>query len=125
MRAALIAWALLAALALPAAADMRSLQVTARFDGPVSLPPDAIIELRLLDVSRADAPSTELAVRRLPVTALPVVLELSYDAGAIDARMSCVVAALIRSGERVLYRTVTAYPVLTRGGSETAAILLQ
>lgn len=124
-RVPLLACAMLTLVAAPAIGDMPRISITARSDAPVALPPDAALEVRLLDVSRADAPSTDIAVRRLEVTALPIALELPYDPVMIDGRMSYVVAARILSGERVLFRTTTAYPVLTRGAPEAVAIVLE
>ena len=124
-RVPLLACALATLVTASAIADVRHISIAARSEAPASLPPEAVIEVRLLDVSRADAPSTDIAVRRLEVTALPVTLDLAYDPGTIDGRMSYVVTARILAGERVLFRTTTAYAVLTRGGSEHVAVLLE
>lgn len=105
-------------------AETRSLSITARSE-TTALPQDAIIEVELLDVSRADAPSTALVSRRLGITSLPVSIELPYDSEAIDRRMSYVVAARLLSGDKVLLRTTKAYPVLTRGGSDSVEVVLE
>src|SRR4051794_9818013 len=50
----------------------------------IALPPDAILEVRLLDVSLADAPSTTLAVTRVKTRhRLPIPYRLRFD----DARI--------------------------------------
>ncbi len=124
LRLAVIA-VLLTAVATPLAAETRALAITARAEPPGPLPPGAVIDAQLLDVSRADAPSSVVASRRLAVASLPMSLELPYDLEKIDGRMSYVVAARVLSGDKVLLRTTTAYPVLTRGAAESVEVVLE
>ncbi|NKW78397.1 hypothetical protein HGD90_03070, partial [Rhodobacteraceae bacterium R_SAG7] len=42
-------------------ADSAEIEITAGYRERIALPPDAILEVELLDVSRADAPSIRLS----------------------------------------------------------------
>lgn len=121
----LVAAVLLVAGTVAAVAESTSLPVSVRLEDDRPLPPGAELEVELLDVSRADAPSIRISSGRVEVSALPVSLRLSYDPAAIDPRMTYVVAAVLRAGGRVSHRTMTAWPVLTRGAPERADIVLE
>ena len=86
-----------------------------------ALPAGAIIEVQLLDVSRADAPAQPLGRTSIVTKGeqVPVPFAVAYDAGTIDARRRYVVQATITIAGRVAFRTTTAHPVLTSGGSGT------
>ena len=106
-------------------AEMRSLSITASYRERIALPPDAILEVELLDVSRADVPSVTMSSQSYQIDRVPFSVSLSYDDQKIDSRMSYVVAARILSGERVLFRTTSAHPVITRGSPEHADLVLE
>jgi putative lipoprotein len=106
-------------------AETKSISIAATTDEDLSLPSDAVIEVELLDVSRADAPSIRISSQRYRIEALPVSFRLPYEAAAIDQRMRYVVAARVLSGGDVLLRTTTAYPVLTRNAPESVEIMLE
>jgi len=105
-------------------AEIRTLTVTARTSEDSALPPGALLDLDLLDVSRADAPSIRLSSQRFRIGAMPFTGQLAYDSAVIDDRMSYVVAGRILQGDDVLYLTTTSYPVLTRGGGDSVEIVL-
>ena len=52
------------------------------------LPPDAVLDVQLGDVSRADAPSTLLSAQRYGIARVPFPFTLSYDGALIDLRMA-------------------------------------
>ena len=84
----------------------------------IALPPDAVLTVRLLDVSLADAPSVTLAETTTPTAGrqVPLPYSLSYDAARVEARHRYVVRAEIRGRTGALmWTTDTAYPVLTNG----------
>jgi putative lipoprotein len=90
-----------------------------------ALPPTVVAEIRLLDVSKADAPAEELALQRIENPGqLPIAFELEYDPEAIDARHSYAVRAKVLMGEQLLYVTDTQYPVLTRGAGNEVELML-
>ncbi|NIV19824.1 MAG: hypothetical protein GWN54_04115 [Gammaproteobacteria bacterium] len=79
---------------------------------------DAVIKVRLLDVSLQDAPAMVLAEQEIPARglAVPIAFALPYDPTTIDGRYSYAVRAEIRDGRNVLlWTTTTSHPVLTRG----------
>ncbi len=108
-----------------AMAEQGTISVTAGYRERIALPPDAILEVELLDVSRADAPSTTLSYMRFKQDRVPFDIPLPYDPALIDERFTYVVAARIRSGGSVIFRTTSAYPVLTRGAGDQVDLLLQ
>jgi putative lipoprotein len=90
------------------------------------LPPGAVAEVSLLDVSRADAPARAIAqqvIRDPSPPPIPFVLE--YDLADIDQRMSYAVRASIRQHDQLLFTTDTVYPVITRGADHTVDLLLK
>jgi putative lipoprotein len=109
----------------PTLAETRYISIMVSQQEYASLPPDAVLEVELLDVSKADAPSVRVASQRLEVGDFPVTLKLPYDSAAIDDRMTYVVAARLLSGDEVIFRTVTSYPVLTRDAPASADIVMQ
>ena len=86
----------------------------------IALPPDAVFEAVLEDVSLADAPARRIGqVRIQSLDAVPVQFEIPYDPGRIEPRLSYSVRATIRVDGRLWATTDQHYPVLTRSnGSE-------
>lgn len=83
---------------------------------PLVLAPHAVLEVRLVDVSRADAPSVTLSEQRLsPVGEPPLPFSLPYDPATIDPRLSYAVQARITEGGRLRYISTSQHAVLTRG----------
>jgi len=81
----------------------------------IALPPDARIIVKLVDVSRADAPAVVLAEQEIaPEGSVPVAFELEYDPARIDERMSYAVQARIEAGGRLMFTTTEMIPVITR-----------
>ncbi|MBE9636796.1 META domain-containing protein [Salipiger mangrovisoli] len=109
----------------PAMAETVDLPVVVRLAEGATLPPDAMLEVELLDVSRADAPATVLSAHRYRVEVLPVIVKLPYDDDAIDPRMSYIVAGKVRAGDSVVLRTTTAFPAITRDAPARPEITLE
>lgn len=105
-------------------AEQKLISVTAAYRERVALPPDAILEVELLDVSRADAPSTKLSYIRFRQDRVPFEVSLAYDEALIDERFTYVVAARMLSGGDVIFRTTSSHPVLTHGASNAVDLLL-
>ncbi|WP_420456669.1 YbaY family lipoprotein [Rubrivirga sp.] len=84
----------------------------------IALPPDAVVTVRLLDVSLADAPSATLAEQKIPTEGrnVPIAYALSYDPDRIEPRRRYAVRAEVRDGAGALrWTTDTTIPVLTQG----------
>lgn len=110
---------------MPAMAETVDLPVVVRLAEGASLPHEALLEVELLDVSRADAPATVLSARRYRIEMLPAIVKLPYDDAQIDTRMSYVVAGKVREGDTVLLRTTTAFPAITRDAPARPEIVLE
>jgi putative lipoprotein len=83
----------------------------------LALRPGFDLTVKLLDVSRADAPAVVLAEQVIPLGTrqLPVPFELAYDPARIEANHSYAVQARIEFQGQLAFITDQQYPVLTRG----------
>ena len=125
LRAAILPILLVLASALPAAAQV--VPGSALHRERMALPPDAVFEATLQDVSRADAAAEVLGRARLdPAGQSPFRFEIPYDAARIMAGRRYVVRAEIRHEGRLLFTTDVAHPVLGEGaGREVEIVLLR
>jgi len=99
---------------------------TATYRERMMLPPNAVFEAAVLDVSRADTASIEVGkatMTDLPVP--PINFTISVDPAKIDQRKVYTVRAQIRVGEKLVFTSDSAYPVLTRGAENYVEILLK
>ena len=116
----------LTVVALPTAAEAADvIRGTATYRERMALPPDAVLEVTLEDVSRMDVASEMIGrVEMADPGNPPFAFEIPYDAAAIDARNSYSVRARITVGGRPMFITDTVAPVLTRGsGTEVELVL--
>lgn len=91
----------------------------------IALPPDAAVEVVLLDVSRMDVAATTIAEQTIdPAGQVPVPFELVYETTDIDPRMQYAVRATIRRGDNPLFVTDRSYPVLTHGNPDSVDLWL-
>jgi putative lipoprotein len=93
-----------------------------------ALPPGTVVTVRLLDVSRADAPSVTLAEQRIELGGrqLPVPFALMVAADRLDARMSYAVSADARHDGQLLMFSTNRHPVITHGApTGGVAVLLE
>jgi len=90
-----------------------TLQGTALFRERIALPPDAVFEAVLEDVSRADAPARVLGRARLdPAGNPPFNFEIAYDDAAVRPGRHYTVRASVTQQGRVWFTTAQSYPVL-------------
>ncbi|GAB4468526.1 MAG: hypothetical protein OHK0037_26190 [Elainellaceae cyanobacterium] len=84
----------------------------------IALPPNALIEVSLADVSRADAPARILASQTIQAAGrqVPFAFELPYDAAQIDSRYSYAVQARITVDGQLRFINTTRTSVITNGG---------
>ena len=93
----------------------------------IALPPDAVVTVRLLGVSRADAPSETLAEQTIAAEGrqVPFPFTLRYDEGEVDPQRRYVVRAEIRDGSGgLIWTTDMAYPVLGSAPSSGVEVRL-
>lgn len=110
-----------------------SAQQTLSIDGTVAyrermaLPPDAVFEATLEDVSRADAPATIIGQARIEQPGNPPFrFTIQYDPTQIQPNHIYSVRARITEGGRLLFTTDQRYQVLTQGhGSEIGMMMLR
>ena len=98
-----------------ASAEQATLEGTVWYRQRSALPEDAVVEVSLLDVSRADAPATVLARTQIvPTTQVPIAFTLHYDAAQIQPAHSYALQAKILLGDALLFISTERYEVLTR-----------
>jgi putative lipoprotein len=100
---------------------------TATYRERMALPPSAVFEATLEDVSRADAASRVLGLSRMENPGNPPFhFTISYDLGQIVQNHTYSVRARISEGGKLLFTTDQQYQVLTQGhGSEIGMMLLR
>jgi putative lipoprotein len=98
---------------------------TITYNERMALPPDAVVDVRLIDATRQDATARVVAEKSIDTDGrqVPIPFELGYDASDIEADHQYVVRAGIRSGDQLLFSTTDAHPVIT-GGSPTRVELV-
>ncbi len=91
-----------------------------------ALPPAAILTVKIVDVSRADAASTVITEQRIETAGkqVPISFDIAYDRSKIQDRNRYAVQAEIRDGGRLLFITDTNYPVITQGSPRNVEITL-
>ncbi|HEX6828787.1 MAG TPA: YbaY family lipoprotein [Burkholderiales bacterium] len=99
---------------------------TATYRERIALTPDAVLEVTLEDVSRADAPAVVLGRARVePAGQVPIRFEIAYDPAQIDDSHSYTLRARISAGGRLMFTTDRAYPVITRGNPTEVELILR
>ena len=108
------------------AAAAQSITGTATYKERMALPPAAVFEASLEDVSRADAPATVVARERITSPGNPpIAFTITYDPATILPRNRYVVRARIVLDDKLLFTSDTAVPVITQGNPTTVSILLR
>lgn len=106
-------------------AGLAAIEGTASYREQIALSPGAILEVELLDISRADAPSIRLASIRVKGQGqVPIPFTLCYDPALVEPAHSYSVSAKLILRDKVGFRWDTVYPVLTRGAGDTVDILM-
>lgn len=109
------------------AADSQSVITgTVTYRNRSALPPTAVIEVSLQDISLADAPAKVISTQRIEAGGQqpPFAYELPYDPAQIDPRMTYSVSARITEANELLFISDTVNPVLTRGAPMTDVDIL-
>lgn len=94
----------------------------------IALAPDAVVEVTLEEVSRADAPATIIASQTIePKGAqVPLAFALTYDPAQITPRDIWVVRATIKEGGRLTWTSTRRYPVITQDApADNVEIIVQ
>jgi putative lipoprotein len=99
---------------------------TATYRERMALPPSAVLEATLEDVSRADAPAVVIGRTRVDHPHNPPIrFAIPYDPSGIDPRRRYVVRARILVDEKPFFITDQNYPVLTGGRGHEVELMLR
>jgi uncharacterized lipoprotein YbaY len=99
---------------------------TATYRERLALPPEAVFEATLEDVSKADTPAEVIGRARIERPGNPPIrFEIIYDPAHINPSHRYVVRARILVGGRLFFITDQSYPVLTGGQGNEVALLLR
>lgn len=92
----------------------------------IALTPNAVVEVKLLDVSRADAPAVTIAeqVIRAAGRQVPIEFELRYDPRRIDDRHRYAVQARILEDGKLWFINTQAFPAITAGNPNTVEVVV-
>jgi putative lipoprotein len=92
----------------------------------IAMPPDAVLVVQLVDVSRADAAAEMLGEQRVGFEGrqVPIPFEIDYDPGRIDQRHRYTVQARILVGEELRFISSTAHPVITQGNPTSIDVVV-
>ena len=101
---------------------LNELTGTVTYRQRIALPDDAVVQVRLLDVSRADAPSLVLSEANIETKGrqVPIPFAVRYDPAMIDPRVSYAVDAKILVNGQIRWLNATRVRVLTFGGPKDA-----
>lgn len=93
----------------------------------IALPPTAVVTVRLVDVSLADAPAVLIAEQVIATAGRQVPFEfvLAYDASRTQPCHTYAVQARIENGDRLLFISDTMNPVITRSAPTRVDIVVR
>jgi uncharacterized lipoprotein YbaY/heat shock protein HslJ/uncharacterized lipoprotein NlpE involved in copper resistance len=99
---------------------------TATYRERIALPPDAVFEATLEDVSKADAPAEVIGQVRLEAPGPPPIhFTIAYENTRIEANRSYAVRGRIWRGAQLMFVTDHSYPVLTRGHGSNVELMMR
>jgi putative lipoprotein len=121
---AILICVILAQQTVAAMAEMRTINGTVAYRERMALPPGASVEIKLVDGSRADAPSGTIAETTIvPEGQVPVAYRLTYEASDILPGRSYALQARITVGGRLMFITTTRHPIFSDGADRTDIIV--
>ena len=93
----------------------------------VALPPNAVIKVQLLDVSRADAAAERLGEQFIEADGkqVPFSFAIAYDPTEVDERLTYAVRARIEASGLLLFTSDQIHPVITRGAPKHVDLVLK
>lgn len=93
----------------------------------IALPPNAVVDVKLLDVSRADAPAETIAKQTISTHGqqVPIPFNLSYKANQIQPRHHYAVAARILVDGKLRWISTRRYAVLTFGHPSQVEVMVE
>ncbi len=108
------------------AGDTATVSGTLTYLQRIALPPGAVANVQIQDISRADAPADVIGEQEIPMDgkSVPVAFAVPYDPATVQDNHRYSVRATIRDAAgKLLFTTDTVTPVIT-GGNPTSGIEL-
>jgi uncharacterized lipoprotein YbaY len=110
----------------PSAPSQASVSGTLTYLQRIALPPNAVAEVKLVDVSRQDAAAIVLSEQVISTPGqVPIPFEITYDPGTIDPAHTYAIQARITVDGQPRFMTTTAYLVITQGHPTTIEVILE
>ena len=98
---------------------------TVSFTDRVALPPEAVLNVRLVDASNLNQkPQVMVATQIAPLGRPPIAFALEYDGSRIDKFRTYLVEAEILKGPDILFLATEKYPVLSQGKGNHVQVVL-
>lgn len=108
-----------------AIAEEKRIEGSAAYRERIALHPDAELLVKLQDVSLQDVAATMIASMRYPTGGrVPISFSLPYQSELIKQGHTYSVSAELVHERKTIFRTTSAYPVLTRDAGDTVELLL-
>ena len=98
--------------------DKPTVTGTVTYRQRIALPPDAVVNVTIEDVSRADAPADMIGQQIIETrgSQVPIPFAVPYDSNKIEENHSYNLRATNKDGSgKLLFTSDTAVPVITRG----------
>lgn len=108
--------------AISSAPDIAFIEGVATYRERIALPPDAVFEAVLQEVSRADAPAVEISHTTEDRPAFPIRFTISFDERRIDPQREYVVRATVRVNDELWFSSDESQRVLTSGANRNVEI---
>ncbi len=108
-----------------AVAEARTISGKVVYRERMMLPPGAVVEVKLLDVSLADAPARTISETRITdAKASPIPYTLRFNSAQIEPRRTYALQARIQQGDRLLFINTTRHAVFA-GGKDDGEIQVE
>lgn len=105
--------------------ETATVTVTITYRERIALSPEAVLEVSVEDISRADAPAKPLSrVKIKGPGQVPIPFKMEFDSASIDERMTYAVRASISDQGRLMFTSDTVVPVLTRDAGNDVELVL-
>ena len=106
-------------------AAVASVTGTATYRERMALPPGAVFEAVIEDISKADAPSVVLGRTEVTSIQVPVPFTIAYDPAKLDPRARYSVRTRILVEGRLWFTSDTVHPVLRDAGDTRVEIVMR
>jgi uncharacterized lipoprotein YbaY len=99
---------------------------TVNYRERIALPPDAVVSIKLVDVSRADAPAVTIGEQTIENPGqVPIPFEIQYDSALIDTRYTYAIQATITYDGELRFINTTRYSVIMHGNPSPIEVILE